>query len=105
MKKPCSLSAVTSSSSVAPSTDDIPMFTYAQTAQMCARLLREQDRSLREQYEQLLSTKLAEQYDTFVRYTHDSVYRDQSKQQNRLFHFGQQQDMNVTQSTAFSYVS
>ncbi|CAM2703261.1 unnamed protein product [Rotaria socialis] len=66
-KKPCSLTALTSSSST---TDDIPMFTYTQTAQMCARLLREQDRSIREQY------------------THDSVHKDQSKrQQHRLFHF------------------
>ena len=71
---------------------------------MCARLLREQDQSLREQYEQILSTKLTEQYDTFVRYTHDSVHKDQPKQQ-RLFHFGQQQDTNNASSIAFSYVS
>ncbi len=102
-KKPCSLTALTSSSTT---TDDTPMFTYTQTAQMCARLLREQDRSIREQYEQLLSTKLTEQYDTFVRYTHDSVHKDQSKQQKqRLFHFGQQQETNNTPSVAFSYVS
>ncbi|CAF4434287.1 unnamed protein product, partial [Adineta steineri] len=59
LKKPCSLTALASSSST---TDDIPMFTYTQTAQMCARLLREQDRSICEQYEQLLSNKLTEQY-------------------------------------------
>jgi hypothetical protein len=100
-KKPCSLTALTSSTTT---TDDIPMLTYTQTAQMCARLLREQDRSLREQYEQILSTKLTEQYDTFVRYTHDSVHKDQSKQQ-RLFHFGQQQETNNTPTVAFSYVS
>jgi len=80
------------------------MFTYNQTAQMCARLLREQDRSIREQYEQILSTKLTEQYDTFVRYTHDSVYKEQSKQQQRVFHFGQQ-DTNNTPAVAFSYIS
>ncbi|CAF0810020.1 unnamed protein product [Rotaria sordida] len=85
-KKPCSLTALTSSSS--STTDDIPMFTYTQTAQMCARLLREQDRSIREQY------------------THDSVHKEQSKQQHRLFHFGQQQETNNNTSTvAFSYVS
>ncbi|CAF0927756.1 unnamed protein product [Rotaria sp. Silwood1] len=105
-KKPCSLTALTSSSST---TEDIPMFTYTQAAQMCARLLREQDRSIREQYEQILSTKLTEQYDTFVRYTHDSVHKDQSKQ-HRLFHFGQQQESNNnhnnnTSTVAFSYVS
>ncbi|CAF0924725.1 unnamed protein product [Adineta ricciae] len=104
LKKPCSLTALTSTSS-STTTDDIPMFTYAQTAQMCAHLLREQDRSLREQYEQLLSTKLTEQYDTFVRYTHDNVHKDQSKQ-HRLFHFGQPQDTNNNTTTvSFSYVS
>ncbi|CAF3367172.1 unnamed protein product [Rotaria sp. Silwood1] len=87
-KKPCSLTALTSSSST---TEDIPMFTYTQAAQMCARLLREQDRSIREQY------------------THDSVHKDQSKQ-HRLFHFGQQQESNNnhnnnTSTVAFSYVS
>ncbi|UJR28329.1 hypothetical protein I4U23_009571 [Adineta vaga] len=104
LKKPCSLTALNSTSSTTATTDDIPMFTYTQTAQMCARLLREQDRSIREQYEQLLSTKLTEQYDTFVRYTHDSVHKDQSKQ-HRLFSFGQKQDTNNTATAAFSYVS
>ena len=102
-KKPCSLTALTSSSTT---TDDIPMFTYTQTAQMCARLLREQDRSIREQYEELLSTKLTEQYDTFVRYTHDSVHKNQTnQQQQRLFHFGQQQETNNASTVPFSYVS
>ncbi|CAF0886308.1 unnamed protein product [Rotaria sp. Silwood1] len=95
--KSCSLTALTSSS-----TDDIPMFTYTQTAQMCARFLREQDKLIREQYEQLLTTKLNEQYEQFVRYSHDSVYKNSSKQQ--LFHFGQQQETENTASTAFSYV-
>ncbi|CAF2341047.1 unnamed protein product [Rotaria sp. Silwood2] len=108
-KKPCSLTALTSSTTTT-TTDDIPMFTYTQAAQMCARLLREQDRSIREQYEQLLSNKLTEQYDTFVRYTHDSVHKDRTKQHHRLFHFGQQQETNNnnnnnTSTVAFSYVS
>ncbi len=98
-KKPStSLTSLTSST-----TDDIPMFTYNQTAQMCARLLHEQDKSIREQYEQLLTTKLNEQYDQFVRYSHDSVHKNPSKQ--KLFHFGQQQDAENTSTTDFSYVS
>jgi len=83
------------------------MLTYTQTAQMCARRLREQDRLIREQYEQILAIKLNEQYDTFVRYTHDSVHKDQPKsqvQRHRLFHFGQQQESN-TSTAAFSYVT
>jgi hypothetical protein len=96
--KSSSLTTLTSTS-----TDDIPMFTYTQTAQMCARLLCEQDKSIREQYEQLLTTKLNEQYEQFVRYSHDSVHKNPSKQQ--LFHFGQQQDLEKTSIDDFSYIS
>lgn len=84
-------------------TDDTPMFNYAQTAQMCAHLLREQDKSIREQYEQLLTTKLNEQYEQFVTYSHDSVHKNSSKQ--KLFHFGQPKISDNTSTTDFSYVS
>ncbi len=98
--KSSSFTSLTSSSS----TDDNPIFTYSQTAQMCAHLLREQDKSIREQYEQLLTTKLNEQYEQFVTYSHDSVHRNPSKQ--KLFHFGQpQQQSDNTSTTDFSYVS
>jgi predicted transcriptional regulator len=95
--KSCSFTALT------PSTDDIPMFTCTQTAQMCARLLREQDKSIREQYEQLLTTKLNEQYEQFVRYSHDNIHKNLSKLQ--LFHFGQQQSENNASIAALSYIS
>lgn len=84
-------------------TDDTPMFNYTQTAQMCAHLLREQDKSIREQYEQLLTTKLNEQYEQFVTYSHDSVHKNSSKQ--KLFHFGQPTISDNTSTTDFSYVS
>ena len=89
--------------------DDTPMFTHTQTAQMCARLLREQDKSIREQYEQLLTTKLNEQYEQFIRYSHDSVYKHSSKQ--KLYHFGQPSSSSSSTETEnsstidFSYVS
>jgi hypothetical protein len=104
VQKPCSLTALASATAT---NDDVPMFSYAQTAQMCARLLREQDQSIREQYEQLLSMKSTEQYDTFIRYTHDSVYKDSSKQASsqRMFHFGQPQEANPPPAVTFSYVS
>jgi hypothetical protein len=105
VQKPCALTALTTA---AASNDDIPMFTYAEATQICARRLREMDRSLRDQYEKLLTDKLVDQYDTFIRYTHDSVHKNQSKQasSNRLFHFGQQQETkNSTSPVVLSYVS
>lgn len=82
------------------------MFTFSQTAQRCAQLLREQDRSLREQYDNLLITKLNEQYEQFIRYSHDNIHKNSSKQ--KLFHFGQQQQQQQesdASSIDFSYAS
>jgi len=86
-------------------TDDTPIFTHAQAAQRCAQLLREQDRTLREQYEKLLVTKLNEQYEQFIHYSHDNIHKNSSKQ--KLFHFGQQakQQESDESSIDFSYVS
>jgi hypothetical protein len=42
---------------------------------ICERLLKEQETSLRVQYENVLSTKLAEQYDQFVKFTQDQITR------------------------------
>jgi hypothetical protein len=38
-------------------------------------MLRERENELREMYEQALATKLAEQYDTFVKFTYDQIQK------------------------------
>lgn len=38
-------------------------------------MLQEKEDSLRREYEQVLHTKLAEQYDTFVKFTHDQIQK------------------------------
>ncbi|UJR21157.1 hypothetical protein I4U23_024256 [Adineta vaga] len=98
---PTNKQAIKSSSST--TADDKPMFTYIQTAQMCARLLREQDKSIREQYEQLLANKRNEQYEQFVRYSHDNIHRNPSK--HKLFQFGQAQESDNTSIEDFTYIS
>ncbi|CAF0838832.1 unnamed protein product [Adineta ricciae] len=99
--KSSSLSSISSSPS--STADDKPMFTYIQTAQMCARLLREQDKSIREQYEQLLATKRNEQYEQFVIYSHDNIHRNSSKE--KLVHFSQPQESDQTSIEDLSYIS
>lgn len=42
---------------------------------ICARMLKDQEDSLREQYNNILTTKLAEQYDAFVKFTYDQIQR------------------------------
>lgn len=42
---------------------------------ICERMLKEREESLREQYDAVLNTKLAEQYDAFVKFTYDQIQR------------------------------
>lgn len=38
-------------------------------------MLKEREDKLREQYDNVLTTKLAEQYDAFVKFTYDQIQR------------------------------
>ncbi|XP_026739574.1 akirin-like [Trichoplusia ni] len=51
------------------------LFTFKQVRMICERMLREQEVALRSEYETALSTKLAEQYEAFVRFNLDQVQR------------------------------
>lgn len=42
---------------------------------ICERMLKEREDKLREQYDAVLTTKLAEQYDAFVKFTYDQIQR------------------------------
>ena len=46
-----------------------------QVGLICERMLRERENELREMYEQALTAKLAEQYDTFVKFTYDQIQK------------------------------
>lgn len=50
-----------------------PLFTFRQVGLICERAMEELDGQLREEYERVLSAKLSEQYDTFVKFTHDQI--------------------------------
>ncbi|XP_007903267.1 akirin-2 [Callorhinchus milii] len=71
----------TSSGSLSPqSKKDQPLFTLRQVGMICERLIKEREEKIREQYEEILDTKLAEQYDTFVKFTHDQIMRRYGEQ-------------------------
>lgn len=42
---------------------------------ICERMLRERETLLREEYDQVLTSKLAEQYDAFVKFTYDQIQK------------------------------
>jgi len=54
---------------------DKPQFSFKQVHMICERLLKEQEDRIRDQYEGVLNVKLSEQYDQFVKFTQDQVYR------------------------------
>ncbi|KAK4823359.1 hypothetical protein QYF61_001707 [Mycteria americana] len=57
-----------------------PLFTLRQVGMICERLLKEREEKIREEYEEILTTKLAEQYDAFVKFTHDQIMRRYGEQ-------------------------
>ncbi|XP_041976399.1 akirin-like [Aricia agestis] len=51
------------------------LFTFKQVRLICERMLREQEAALRAEYDSALNSKLAEQYEAFVRFNIDQVQR------------------------------
>ncbi|KAL4623975.1 akirin-2-like [Arapaima gigas] len=58
-----------------PTRKEQPLFTLRQVGMICERLLNEREDKVREEYEEILTLKLAEQYDAFVKFTHDQLMR------------------------------
>nr|AFL65878.1 subolesin [Rhipicephalus microplus] len=54
---------------------DQPLFTFRQVGLICERMMKERESKIREEYDHALSTKLAEQYDTFVKFTYDQIQK------------------------------
>uniref|UniRef100_A0A2K5Q1Q9 Akirin-2 n=1 Tax=Cebus imitator TaxID=2715852 RepID=A0A2K5Q1Q9_CEBIM len=70
----------TSSAASSPLKKEQPLFTLRQVGMICERLLKEREEKVREEYEEILNTKLAEQYDAFVKFTHDQIMRRYGEQ-------------------------
>ena len=55
--------------------NDLPIFSMNQVNQICERMLKEREAALREQYDKILTQKMSEQYDAFVKFTHEQIQR------------------------------
>lgn len=64
-----------SSGASSPPRKEQPLFSLRQVGMICERLLKEREDKIREEYDEILTTKLAEQYDAFVKFTHDQLMR------------------------------
>ncbi|XP_054715710.1 akirin-2-like [Uloborus diversus] len=60
---------------MAPSCRDQPLFTFRQVGLICERMIKDRENQIRDEYDKILNAKLAEQYDTFVKFTHDQIQK------------------------------
>ncbi|KAG8444780.1 hypothetical protein GDO86_009812 [Hymenochirus boettgeri] len=67
-------------STASPLRKEQPLFSLRQVGMICERFLKEREDKVREEYEEILTTKLAEQYDAFVKFTHDQIMRRYGEQ-------------------------
>lgn len=51
------------------------MFTMSQVNAICEKMVKEREAVIREQYDKILTQKLSEQYDAFVKFTHEQIQR------------------------------
>ncbi|CAL8317172.1 unnamed protein product [Merluccius merluccius] len=63
------------SCATSPTRKEQPLFSLRQVGMICERLLKEREEKIREEYNEILTSKLAEQYDAFVKFTHDQLMR------------------------------
>jgi hypothetical protein len=61
--------------------NDLPLFSMNQVNQICSGMIREREQFIREQYDKILAEKLSEQYDSFVKFTHEQIQRRFEKSQ------------------------
>lgn len=58
-----------------PANRDKPLFTFHQVRMICERMVRDRESELRQEYDTVLNSKLAEQYDAFVKFTYDQIQK------------------------------
>ncbi|KAI1294724.1 Akirin [Halotydeus destructor] len=56
-----------------------PLFTSRQVGMICERLVKERESQIRDEYDKVLVAKLAEQYDTFVKFTYEQIHKNFDK--------------------------
>lgn len=61
--------------------NDTPLFTITQVNLICDKMVKEREEYLREQYDTILNQKLNEQYDAFVKFTHEQIQKQFEKSQ------------------------
>ncbi|KAH7645970.1 uncharacterized protein LOC124498960 [Dermatophagoides farinae] len=63
------------SKSLASINNNEPLFTFNHVVLIVERILREKEESIRREYDAILSQRLADQYDQFVKFSYDQIQR------------------------------
>lgn len=67
--------AATSTKLSSNSVNDLPIFSMNQVNAICERMIGERETAIREEYDKILAQKMSEQYDAFVKFTHEQIQR------------------------------
>ncbi|CAE1295016.1 Akirin-2,Akirin-1,Uncharacterized protein C1orf108 homolog A,Uncharacterized protein C1orf108 homolog B [Acanthosepion pharaonis] len=70
-----SCTSLLSQNSLSPSKKDAPLFTFKQVTMICERMLKDRESQVREEYNSVLSSKLAEQYEAFLKFNLDMIHK------------------------------
>ncbi|KAK3098074.1 hypothetical protein FSP39_015915 [Pinctada imbricata] len=70
-----SSSSTTLFNALSPSKKDIPLFTFRQVSLICERMVKEREDQIRQEYNSTLTCKLAEQYESFLKFNHDQIQK------------------------------
>lgn len=73
--QPTDSQANTSCQLLSPSKKDVPLFTFKHLSMICERMLKEREEHIKEEYDKVLTCKLAEQYEAFLKFNHDQLHR------------------------------
>lgn len=60
---------------LSPSKREAPLFTFKQVSMFCERMLKEREDQIKSDYDKVLTCKLAEQYEAFLKFNHDQLQR------------------------------
>lgn len=55
--------------------NDKPLFTFNQVVMIVERILKAKEESIKQEFQQVLTQRLSEQYDQFVKFSHDQLLR------------------------------
>lgn len=72
---PVATAAATSNKLSSNSVNDLPIFSMNQVNAICERMIGERETAIREEYDKILAQKMSEQYDAFVKFTHEQIQR------------------------------